>query len=85
MYIDRVPNRNSRPAVLLREGWREEGKIRKKTLANLSHWPEHKVEALRRLLRGETLIRPDELFAIERSRPHGHVRAVLGTVHKLGL
>lgn len=85
MYIDRVPNRNSRPAVLLREGWREEGKIRKKTLANLSHWPEHKVEALRRLLRGETLIGPDELFAIERSRPHGHVRAVLGTVHKLGL
>lgn len=53
MYVDRVPNRSSPPAVLLREAWREGGKIRKRTLANLSHWPAQRVQALRRLLQGE--------------------------------
>jgi transposase len=85
MYVERVPNRSSPPAVLLREAWREAGKIRKRTLANLSHWPEHQVEALRRLLRGETLLSAQEVFATERSLPHGHVEAVLGSIRKLGL
>jgi transposase len=85
MYIERVPNRNSPPAILLREGWREGKKTRKRTLANLSDWPEHKIETLRRLLRDEILVSPHELFTVERSRPHGHVEAVLGTIHKLGL
>ena len=53
MYIDVVPNRNSPPAILLRESIREGRKIRKQTLANLSHWEPTRVELLRRLLRGE--------------------------------
>jgi ribosomal protein L35 len=85
MYVDRVPNRGSPPAVLLRQAWREAGKIRKRTLANLSHWPEQKVESLKRLLRGETLVSAHDIFAVESSLPHGHVEAVLGTIGKLGL
>ncbi len=85
MYIETVPNRNSPPAILLREGWREGKKIRKRTLANLSDWPKHKIEALRRLLRNEVLVSPKDLFATERTLPHGHVEAVVGTIRKLGL
>jgi hypothetical protein len=85
MYIERVPNRNSPPAVLLRESYREGGRVRKRTLANLSHLPDAMIEGLRRVLRGETLGDPPDAFAIERTRPHGHVAAVLGTLKKLGL
>jgi len=85
MYIDVVPNRGSPPAILLRESVREGRRIRKRTLANLSSWPPDKVEMLRRLLRGETLVPPQDAFEIVRTRPHGHVAAVLGTVHRLGL
>jgi transposase len=85
MYVERVPNRNSPPAVLLREAWREAGKIRKRTLANLSHWPDDRVESLKRLLRGERLVSPQDVFAVESSLPHGHVEAVLGSIRKLGV
>ena len=85
MYIDTVPNRNSPPAILLREGWREGRRTRKRTLANLSHWPAPKVETLRRLLRDDVLVSPTDLFETERTRPHGHVEAVLGTVRQIGL
>lgn len=85
MYVEIVPNRNSPPAILLREGWREGGKTRKRTLANLSDWPAHKISTLRKLLRNEALVSPEELFEVSRTRPHGHVEAVLGTIHKLGL
>src|SRR6516162_3022068 len=85
MYIETVPNRNSPPAVLLREGWREGKKTVKRTLANLSHWPAQKIEALRRLLRDEPLVSPQELFTTRRTLPHGHVQAVLGIIRKLGL
>ncbi len=85
MYVDIVPNRHSPPAILLRESWREAGKVRKKTLANISHWPTHQVETLRRVLKGETLISPKEAFVIEQSLPHGHVAAVLGTLRCIGL
>ena len=85
MYVERVPNRGSPPAVLLRQAWREAGKIRKRTLANLSHWPEDRVESLRRLLRGESLVSPKDVFTVERSLPHGHVEAVLGTIRKVEL
>ncbi len=85
MYIDVVPNRNSRPAVLLREAWREGKKVKRRTVANLTSWPEEKVEALRRVLRGETVVTPKEAFHIERSLAHGHVEAVLGTIRKIGL
>jgi hypothetical protein len=85
MYIEKVPNRNSPPAILLREGWREGNKTRKRTLANLSSWPAYKVEMLRRLLRGDTLVAVGEGFEIVRSLPHGHVAAALGTLRRLGL
>ena len=85
MYIETVPNRNSPPAILLREGWREGKKTRKRTLANLSDWPRPKIETLRRLLRDEPLVSPDDLFTTERTLPHGHVEAILGTIRKLGL
>ena len=85
MYIETVPNRNSPPAILLREGWREGNKTRKRTLANLSHWPAHKIEMLRRLLRNETLVAATDLVHTERTLPHGHVEAILGTIRKLGL
>ena len=85
MYIDIVPNRNSKPAVLLREGWREGKKTLKRTLANLTQWPEEDVEALRLLLKGKRLLPQDEVFSVERSMPHGHVQAVLGVMGKLGV
>ena len=85
MYIDIVPNRNSPPAVLLRESRREGGRIVKTTVANLSKCPPHAIEALRLALRGVELAPRHELFAVERSLPHGHVEAVLGTMRKLGL
>jgi hypothetical protein len=85
MYIDIVPNRSSPPAVLLREGWREGKKTKKRTLANLSMLPPEAVEALRRALRGEVLVPAGEAFEILRARPHGHVAAVLGTLRRIGL
>ena len=55
MYVERVPNRTSPPAVLLRESYRDGDKIKKRTLANLGDWPEAKIEALRRVLRDEAV------------------------------
>jgi len=85
MYIETVPNRNSPPAILLREGWREGKKTCKRTLANISGWPKTKIENLRRVLRDEPLVSPRDLFKTERTLPHGHVEAILGTIRKLGL
>lgn len=86
MYVERVPNRGSRPAILLREAWREGKKIRKRTIANLSRWPEARIEMLRRLLKDEPLVPVGGGdFEVERSLPHGHVAAVLGAAGKLGL
>jgi len=84
MYVERVPNRNSPPAVLLRESYRADGKIKKRTLANLSHWPAAKVEALRRVLRDDG-VSPGEALRLLRSLPHGHVAAALGTLRRIGL
>ena len=86
MYIDTVPNRNSPPAILLREGWREGGTVKKRTLANLSKWPPEVVEGLRVLLKGGTAVKQlPEAFEIERSLPHGHAAAALGAIERLGL
>jgi transposase len=85
MYVERVPNRTSPPAVLLRESVREGNKILKRTLANLSHWPDEQVETLRRVLKGEKLVAPQDSLQIVRSLPHGHVAAVLGTLRQLKL
>src|SRR5271166_5963927 len=86
MYVTRIPNRDSPPAVLLRESYREGGKVKSRTLANISDWPEAKVESLRRVLAGEILVPlAAERFEIARALAHGHVAAVLGTVRRLGL
>jgi len=85
MYIETVPNRHSPPAVLLREGYREGGKIVKRTLANLSHWDAQLVEHFRLLLKGGVAVESvDALMTIERSLPHGHVAAVLGAARACG-
>lgn len=87
MYIERVPNRNSPPTILLRESYRENGLVRKRTLANLSKWPPETVEKFQALLKGQVVAmgQLEEAFEIVRSRPHGHVAAVLGTLHRLKL
>ena len=86
MHIERVPNRNSPPAVLLRQSYREGGKVRKRTLANLSKLPDETIEGLRILLKGGQAIKNlEDAFEIIRSRPHGQVAAVLGTLRKIGL
>ena len=86
MYIERVPKRNSPPAVLVRESYRQDGKVRKRTLANLSKWPDEIVEGLRTLLKGGVALPSlDAAFEIVRARPHGHVAAALETARKLGV
>lgn len=85
MYIEIVPNRNSPPAILLREGWRQNNKTHKRTLANLSHWPQQKIDTFRRLLRDETLVSPQDLLSTQKTLPHGHVEAVLMAIRRLGL
>jgi transposase len=86
MYIEAVPNRNSPPAILLRESYREGGKVRKRTLCNLSDWPTAHVEGLRGVLKGGTVIAAErDAFTVTRSLPHGHVAAALGTARGIGL
>jgi len=85
MYVESVPNRNSPPAILLRESLRQGGKVVKRTLANLSAWPAAQIHALRRVLKGEALVSISEAFQIQRAAPHGHVAAALGTLRRLGL
>jgi transposase len=86
MYIDVVPNRNSPPAILLRESYRQDGQVRKRTLCNLSGWSPAHIEGLRGVLKGGTVIPPEhDAFTVTRSLPHGHVAAALGTARKIGL
>jgi len=82
MYITVIPNRNSPPAVLLREGYREDGKVKNRTLANLSHLAPEKIEALKAVLKGAPVGAEP---TAETSLPHGHVLAVTGMMRKLGL
>ena len=85
MYIDIIPNRNSRPTILLREAWREGKKVRKRTIANLSDWTDDKISALRLILKGQPLIHPNEAFVIEHSLSCGHVHAILKLIEKIRL
>ena len=84
MYIESMPNRSSPPAILLRESFRENGRVRKRTLANLSDWPIILVEGFRTLLKGGVAV-AEEGIAIRRALPHGHAAAVLGTIRAIGL
>jgi len=85
MYVAIVPNRTSPPAYLLREGYREDGRVKSRTLANLSHWPLAKIDRLRRVLRDEVPSGTADGLTMLRSLPHGHVAAVLGSARKIGL
>jgi Transposase DDE domain len=86
MYIEAIPNRNSPPAILLRESYRAGGKVRKRTLCNLSDWPAAHIEGLRGVLKGGTVIPAErEAFTVIRTLPHGHVAAALGTARRIGL
>lgn len=85
MYIDVVPNKSNRPATLLRESFRENGKVKKRTLANLSQLPEEAIEAIRLLLKGNKLVSVDEMFSIPHSQHHGHVQAVVAAMQRLGM
>ena len=84
MYIEAVPNRGSPPAILLRQSLRENGRVRKRTLANLSDWPTPLVEGFRTLLKGGVAV-AEEGIRIRRALPHGHAAAVLGTIRAIGL
>lgn len=85
MYIESVPNRDSPPCILLRESYRHGGKVRKRTLANLTQWPPTVVAGLRALVKGGKISLDGDGFEIERSLPHGHVAAVLGVLRDVGL
>ena len=80
-----IPNRSSPPAILWRESYRQDGRVKTRTLAHLTPWPPAQLDALRRVLRGDPLRAPDNALEIVRSLPHGHVAAVLGTVRRLGV
>ena len=87
MHIDVVPNRNSPPAILVRESYREDGKVKKRTLANISNWDPEVIAGLRVLFKGghASATALQDQFSVERSLPHGHVAAVLGTLRGIGL
>src|SRR6201996_7791065 len=86
MYVATIPNRGSTPAILLRESYREAGKTKNRTLANLSDWPSEQIELFRAVLRGDKLAPVGSNgFEIRRSLPHGHVLAALATARRIGL
>lgn len=85
MYVAVIPNRGSPPAILLREGYREAGKTKNRTLANLSHWPAERIDQLRAVLRGERMLSAIDVVEIVRALPHGHVRAAVGTARRIDL
>lgn len=83
MYIAIVPNRNSKPAVLLRESYRDGKQVKNRTLANLSSLPMEQVEGIRRILKGEPLVSLVDQFEVIRSQHHGHVSAVMLAMSRL--
>src|SRR5215510_8049786 len=86
MYIETIPNRGSPPAILLRESYRVDGKVKKRTLLNLTDFPPNIVEGLRALLKGGSVLPSGgDGIIIKRSLPHGHVAAALGTLRSIEL
>ena len=84
MYSGIVPNRNSRLAILTREGWRDGKKVCKRTLANLTEWPARKVWLLRRVLKEEPLVSPTEALPV--GRPDGDIQwrsPSYGTIYRM--
>jgi transposase len=85
MYIATIPNRGSRPTIIIREGYRENGKVKNRTIANITHWPPEKIEALRLVLKGKKVAEVDKMFEKTVSKHHGHVQAVLQAIGRLDL
>lgn len=85
MYVTEVPNRGGKPTILIRESYRQDGKVKNRTLANLSKLPPEAVETVRAALSGEPLVSASDAFEIVESKPHGHVDAVLTAIRRLGL
>src|SRR5712671_2688043 len=85
MYVAVIPNRGSPPAILLRESYREAGKTKNRTLANLSRWSAERIEQLRAVLRGDKMLPAATAVEIVRALPHGHVLAALGTARRIAL
>ncbi|MBM4397604.1 MAG: IS1634 family transposase [Deltaproteobacteria bacterium] len=85
MYVTIVPNRNSKPASLLRESYREGGKVKNRTLANLSHLAPDVIDVIKRALSGEKMVSAEAAVQTEKTTPAGHVRAVLGAMKNLGV
>src|SRR5258707_1933196 len=83
MYVAVIPNRGSPPAILLRESYREAGKTKNRTLANLSGWPAERIEQLRAALRGDKLLPAAEAVEIVPTLPPGHVLAGPGTPSRI--
>jgi transposase len=84
MYITVVPNRGAKPTTLLRQSYREDKRVKNRTLANLSHLPPYLVETLRRAMQGDPLMKASEAFAVTGSEHHGHVEVVLAAMERLG-
>lgn len=85
MFVAKVPNRGSPPTFLIRESYREGGRPKSRTIANITKLPNEAIDAVRRSLAGEKLVPADDVFEIVRSRPHGDVAAVVGTIQRLGI
>jgi hypothetical protein len=85
MYVAVIPNRSSRPAILLRESYRDGDRVKNRTLANLSDWLPERIETLRAALRGDKLVPAEKGMEIVRALPHGHVAAALGMARQIGL
>lgn len=82
MHLNRVRNQNGVETVLVRETYREDGKVKKRTLANVTHLPPQTQELIARSLAGEALV-PASAFEIVQARQHGHVEAVVAAMRKL--
>lgn len=84
LSVDVIPNRNSPPAILLREAWRDGRRVRRRTIANLSKMPPELIDTIRAALKGAVVFPSlDAAVTIRRSLPHGHVAAALGTLRRL--
>ncbi|MDR2705531.1 MAG: IS1634 family transposase, partial [Planctomycetaceae bacterium] len=84
MYVAKIPNRGSRPTYLLRESYREDGKVKNRTVGNITSLSPEKIAIISQVLQGSELL-PASEFHVLRSRPHGHVEAVLHAFRQLGL
>jgi transposase len=85
MYVAQIPNHGSHPTYLLRKSYREDGKVKTRTVGNITSLGLEKISLIAHVLKGNQLLPAEEAFKIIRSRPHGHVDAILRAIRQLGL